>query len=77
MLTSRGIDYLVHQRAAARAIEDELRAELGEAALSALGALLDALTQRRRCACRVPGSLVQHLARAGITYLPLMIPSER
>jgi len=43
MLTSRGIDYLVHQRAAARAIEDELRAELGEAALSALGALLDAL----------------------------------
>jgi DNA-binding MarR family transcriptional regulator len=43
MLTQRGIDYLAHQRAAARAIEDELRAELGEAALSALGALLDAL----------------------------------
>jgi DNA-binding MarR family transcriptional regulator len=43
MLTPRGIDYLVHQRAAARAIEDELRAELGEAALSALGALFDAL----------------------------------
>ena len=42
-LTPRGIDYLVHQRAAARAIEDELRVELGEAALSALEALLDAL----------------------------------
>ena len=42
-VTSRGIDYLAHQRAAARTIEDELRAELGEAALSALGALLDAL----------------------------------
>jgi DNA-binding MarR family transcriptional regulator len=42
-LTPRGIDYLVHQRAAARAIEDELRVELGEAALSGLEALLDAL----------------------------------
>ena len=43
MLTPRGIDYLAHQRATARAIEDELRAELGDAALSALEALLDAL----------------------------------
>jgi DNA-binding MarR family transcriptional regulator len=43
IVTSRGADYLAHQRAAARAIEDELRAELGETALSALGALLDAL----------------------------------
>jgi DNA-binding MarR family transcriptional regulator len=43
ILTRRGIDYLAHQRAAARTIEDELRAELGEAGLSALGALLDAL----------------------------------
>ena len=43
ILTPRGIDYLAHQRAATRAIEDELRAELGEAAFSALGALLDAL----------------------------------
>ena len=42
-LTPRGIDYLVHQRAAVRAIEDELRVELGEAAFSALAALLDAL----------------------------------
>ncbi len=42
-VTSRGIDYLAHQRAAARTIEDELRAELGEAAFSALGTLLDAL----------------------------------
>jgi DNA-binding MarR family transcriptional regulator len=43
MLTQRGIDYLAHQRAAVRAIEDELQAELGEAALRALGALLDTL----------------------------------
>ena len=43
LLTPRGIDYLVHQRAAIRAIDDELRAELGDAALSALSALLDAL----------------------------------
>jgi DNA-binding MarR family transcriptional regulator len=45
ILTPRGIDYLARQRAAARTIEDELRAELGEAALSALGALLDALDE--------------------------------
>ena len=32
-LTPRGIDYLAHQRLAARAIEDELRAELGGSAL--------------------------------------------
>ena len=43
VLTPRGIDYLALQRAAARAIEDELRAGLGEAGFSALGALLDAL----------------------------------
>ena len=43
VLTPRGIDYLAHRRAAARAIEDELRAELGEGALAALGALLHAL----------------------------------
>ena len=43
VLTPRGIDYLAHQRLAARSIEDELRAELGAAAFSALGALLDAL----------------------------------
>ena len=42
-LTPRGIDYMAHQRGAARAIEDELRAELGEAAVSALESLLDAL----------------------------------
>ncbi len=42
-LTPRGIDYLAHQRGAARAIEDELRAELGEAAVAALESLLDAL----------------------------------
>jgi DNA-binding MarR family transcriptional regulator len=43
IVTPRGLDYLTHQVAAARAIEDELRAELGEAAFSALSALLDAL----------------------------------
>jgi len=43
ILTPRGIDYLTHQRAAARTIEDNLRAELGEAVLTALGALLHAL----------------------------------
>ena len=43
VLTPRGVDYLAYQRNAARAIEDDLRAELGDAALSALGALLDAL----------------------------------
>jgi DNA-binding MarR family transcriptional regulator len=43
VVTSRGTDYLRHQRAAARAIEDELRAGLGETVLSALGALLEAL----------------------------------
>jgi DNA-binding MarR family transcriptional regulator len=43
VLTPLGVDYLAHQRAAARAIEDELRAELGDAALTSLGALLDAL----------------------------------
>jgi DNA-binding MarR family transcriptional regulator len=43
VLTPRGIDYLAHQSAATWAIEDELRAELGEATLSALGALLHEL----------------------------------
>ena len=43
VLTPRGIDYLAGQRVAARSIEDELRAELGAAAFSALAALLDAL----------------------------------
>jgi DNA-binding MarR family transcriptional regulator len=42
-VTSRGIDYLAHQHATARRIEDEMRAALGEPALSALTALLDAL----------------------------------
>ncbi len=43
MLTSHGVDYLQTQRAAARAIEDELKAALGETGFSALHALLDAL----------------------------------
>jgi DNA-binding MarR family transcriptional regulator len=43
VLTPLGVDYLAHQRAAVRAIEDELRAELGDVTLTALGALLVAL----------------------------------
>ena len=43
ILTSRGTDYLKAQGTAARTIEDELSSELGEAAFSALFALLDAL----------------------------------
>jgi DNA-binding MarR family transcriptional regulator len=43
ILTPRGTDYLLHRRAAAEAIEKELRVELGAAAFSALGALLDKL----------------------------------
>ncbi len=42
-VTPSGLDYLTDQVAAARKIEHELRAELGEAAFSALSALLDAL----------------------------------
>ncbi len=42
-LTPLGVDYLAHQRVAARAIEDELRAELGNATFTALGSLLAAL----------------------------------
>ena len=42
-LTPLGVDYLALQRAAARAIEDELRVELGDATLTALGSLLAAL----------------------------------
>jgi DNA-binding MarR family transcriptional regulator len=48
MLTSRGVDYLQTQRAAARAIEDELKAALGESCFSALRALLDALDDGER-----------------------------
>ena len=43
VLTPLGLDYLAHQRVAARAIEDELRAELGDATFAALGSLLAAL----------------------------------
>jgi DNA-binding MarR family transcriptional regulator len=42
-LTARGVDYLRTQHAAARAIEDDLRAAVGESGFSALHALLDAL----------------------------------
>ena len=45
ILTSRGIDYLQEQRTAAREIEDQLRAELGETGFSSLLALLRGLDQ--------------------------------
>ena len=43
VLTPLGVDYLALQREAARAIEDEMRAELGDATFAALGSLLAAL----------------------------------
>jgi DNA-binding MarR family transcriptional regulator len=43
VLTPLGSDYLARQRAAARAIEQEIRAELGEVTFAALGSLLVAL----------------------------------
>ena len=43
ILTPRGVTYLQAQRAAARAIENELRASLGGAGFSSLQALLEAL----------------------------------
>lgn len=43
VLTPLGVDYLAHQRVAAQKIEDEMRAELGDAAFTALGGLLSAL----------------------------------
>lgn len=42
-LTPRGADYLATQRRSARAIERELRAEIGAEAFNALWALVDAL----------------------------------
>jgi DNA-binding MarR family transcriptional regulator len=52
VLTSRGIDYLRVQRAAGRAIEDELRAELGEAGFAGLSTLLEALDHGERTPMR-------------------------
>ena len=43
VLTARGMEYLQVQRAAARAIEDDMRTAVGEEGLSGLRALLDAL----------------------------------
>jgi DNA-binding MarR family transcriptional regulator len=51
-LTSRGLEYLRAQRAAARAIEDELRTELGEPAFSGLFALLDTLDHGKQTRLR-------------------------
>ena len=44
-LTSRGAKYLAAQRTAARAIESQMRSELGETGFSALYRLLDVLGQ--------------------------------
>ena len=49
VLTPLGVDYLAHQRATTRAIEDEVRAELGDATLTALGALLGRWMPGRGC----------------------------
>jgi DNA-binding MarR family transcriptional regulator len=43
VVTSRGIDYLRTQRTAAREIEDELRADLGQAGFAGLLTLLELL----------------------------------
>lgn len=45
ILTDIGADYLREHRAAARAIEKELRAQLGESAFSSLMTLIDILGQ--------------------------------
>lgn len=44
-LTDLGANYLREQRVAARAIEEKLRAQLGESAFSALTTLIDTLDQ--------------------------------
>ena len=60
VLTRLGVDYLAQQRTAARAIEDELRAELGDGAIAALGALLVALDTGE--GVRLPRTSVAHRA---------------
>jgi DNA-binding MarR family transcriptional regulator len=45
ILTELGASYLREHRAAARAIEEELRAQLGESAISALMNLLETLDE--------------------------------
>ncbi len=45
ILTDLGANYLQEHRSAARAIEEELRAQLGESAFSALMTLVDTLDQ--------------------------------
>jgi DNA-binding MarR family transcriptional regulator len=60
-LTPRGVEYLAAQRAAARAIEDEVMAALGEKGFLALRSLLDSLdggqTTRMRTYLRRSGGL--------------------
>ena len=45
ILTELGADYLREHRAAARAIDEQLRAQLGDSAFSSLSTLIDALNQ--------------------------------
>jgi len=77
VLTPRGIDYLEHQRLAARSIEDELRAELGGLRLSA-GALLNALDAgedvRLRAYLRRSSGTI---SRAGTTHWSSTAPPTR
>ena len=53
ILTSRGVDYLQAQRAAARAIDDKLRAALGKEVFSGLFTLLDTLDSGEETRMRV------------------------
>ncbi len=52
VLTARGIDYLRVQRTAAQTIDADLRAELGETAITSLFALLEALDQTEQTRLR-------------------------
>ena len=51
VLTPREIDYLALQREATRAIEEELRAELGEASVLCAEGVLDALDAGEGVVC--------------------------
>jgi DNA-binding MarR family transcriptional regulator len=59
-ITTQGAAYLAAQRKAARSIDGQLRAELGEAGLAALGALLHALGQGEEARMR------SYLQRSGV-----------
>ena len=65
--TPLGVDYLVHQRAAARAIEDELRPNSG-CDVHCVQFVAGRVGRRGRVAApRLPSSLIEHLTRTGLT----------